>query len=103
MERCILTEPSMLVVSYLQETTDGYTSMTNIMQNYFSGHQLVLKKVYSCTNISHNYACAFVPYLPVTPAQLVRPGIAQNVCCAVGDFLHNIYAYILREMWFVDC
>ena len=26
------------------------------------------------------------PHLPVTPAQLMRPGIGQNVSCAVGDF-----------------
>ena len=26
------------------------------------------------------------PHLPVTPAQLMRPGIGRNASCAVGDF-----------------
>ena len=25
-------------------------------------------------------------HLPVTPAQLMRPGIGRNASCAVGDF-----------------
>ena len=32
------------------------------------------------------YARYSSPHLPVTPAQLMRPGIGRNASCAVGDF-----------------
>ena len=41
------------------------------------------------------------PHLPVTPAQLMRPGIGRNMSCAVGDFAQHLSLF-LREMWVVD-
>ena len=32
-----------------------------------------------------------IPHLPVTPTQLVRPGIGQNMSCAVGDFVPVVH------------
>ena len=48
--------------------------------------------------------CNSSPHLliPVTPAQLMRPGTGQNVSCAVGDFI-PWPAFLFREMWFIDC
>ena len=51
--------------------------------------------------------------LPVTPVQLVRPGIGRNQYCALGDFITacvyaciiHVYVYSysqLRELWFND-
>ena len=42
------------------------------------------------------------PYLPVTPAQLMRPGIGQNVSCTLGDCLTSRpegHSWP-RELWF---
>ena len=35
------------------------------------------------------YAQDSTPHLPVTPAQLMRPGIGQNASCAVGGFVQG--------------
>ena len=35
------------------------------------------------------YAQDSGPHLPVTPAQLMRPGIGRNTSCAVGDFVQD--------------
>ena len=43
------------------------------------------------------------PHLPVTPVELMRPGIDWNVSCTAGDFEWHLGLFLLREMWFVDC
>ena len=35
------------------------------------------------------------PHLPVTPAQLMRPGIGWNASCAMGDFTQNLGLFFL--------
>ena len=43
-----------------------------------------------------------VPTLPVTPAQLMRPGIGQNVSCTMSDWLTSRPDGCSqpRELWF---
>ena len=43
--------------------------------------------VASCLTVY--YAQDSGPHLPVTPAQLMRPGIGRNTSCAVGDFVQD--------------
>ena len=33
-------------------------------------------------------------HLPVTPAKLMKPGIGQNVSCAVGDFARPVWWFV---------
>ena len=51
-----------------------YTELSNVIQTV-----LWLKFPSVCMRYSS-------PHLPVTPAQLMRPGIGQNVSCTMGDF-----------------
>ena len=40
----------------------------------------------------------------LSPAKLTRPGIDQNMSCAVGDFVQHLYLpFLFREVWFIDC
>ena len=39
------------------------------------------------TAYKYTVYCTCIPTLPVTPAQLMRPGIGRNASCAVGDCL----------------
>ena len=52
------------------------------------------------------YMCMHkTPTLPVTPAQLMRPGIGRNASCALGDCLTSIGLRGCsqpRELWFFD-
>ena len=42
-------------------------------------------------DLVYSYAWYGSPHLPVTPAQLMRPGIGQNTSCAVGDFALKLH------------
>ena len=48
-------------------------------------------------------ACRVMPTLPVTPAQLMRPGIGRNASCALGDCLtpRPKGRSWPRELWFL--
>ena len=74
----------------------GYTSLhdaTNERQLYEEKlhEETVLSKslcrlLNKASHLTAFYALYSSLHLPVTPAQLMRPGIGRNTSCAVGDF-----------------